>query len=70
MSYNLIQNRERQRRWYALHKEEKKKLTRDRYYRFVEQGLCPTCSGKNEAKLGMVLCQECLDKRNIRRKKK
>lgn len=69
MSYNLEQNRERQRRWYELHKKEKNILTRERYDRFVEQDLCPTCSGRNEPKLDHILCQQCLDKRKRRRNK-
>jgi hypothetical protein len=64
MSSNLELNRERQRRWYALHKKEKNLINKQKYWNLRNLGLCPTCSGKNEAEKGKALCKECQEKRN------
>ena len=56
-----LTNKERQRRWFKKHKEEKLKMQREIYRLRKEEGICPVC-GSNEVETGYVLCRNCLER--------
>ena len=60
-------NRERQRRYRELHREEINDQRRDRYNERRAKGKCPRCGGK--VKKGYTLCTDCCEyQANLNRK--
>jgi hypothetical protein len=52
-------NRERQRKYRELHREEINEQRRERYNNRIASGKCPRCGGK--VKKGYTLCENCCD---------
>ena len=52
-------NRERQRKYRELHREEINNQRRERYNSRIENGKCPRCGGK--VKKGYTLCTDCCE---------
>jgi len=50
-------NRERQRKYRELHRDEINEQRRDRYNDRISKGKCPRCGGK--VKKGYTLCTDC-----------
>ena len=60
-------NRERQRRYRELHREEINDQRRERYNDRISKGKCPRCGGK--VKKGYTLCTDCCEyQANLNRK--
>ena len=60
-------NRERQRKYRELHREEINDQRRERYNSRIESGKCPRCGGK--VKKGYTLCTDCCEyQANLNRK--
>ena len=60
-------NRERQRKYRELHRDEINDQRRERYNARIENGKCPRCGGK--VKKGYTLCADCCDyQANLNRK--
>ena len=60
-------NRERQRRYRELHREEINDQRRERYNERIAKGKCPRCGGK--VKKGYTLCTDCCEyQANLNRK--
>jgi hypothetical protein len=60
-------NRERQRRYRELHREEINDQRRERYNDRIAKGRCPRCGGK--VKKGYTLCTACCEyQANLNRK--
>jgi PHP family Zn ribbon phosphoesterase len=52
-------NRERQRKYRELHRDEINEQRRERYNNRIANGKCPRCGGK--VKKGYTLCTDCCD---------
>jgi hypothetical protein len=52
-------NRLRQRKFLALHKEEVNEKRREKYHERVDLGKCPRCGGRT--KKGRTLCTNCCE---------
>ena len=52
-------NRLRQRKFLALHKDEVNEKRRDRYHERISLGRCPRCGGRT--KKGRTLCTACCE---------
>ena len=60
-------NRERQRKYRELHRDEINDQRRERYNDRINKGKCPRCGGK--VKKGYTLCADCCDyQANLNRK--
>jgi hypothetical protein len=60
-------NRERQRKYRELHREEINDQRRERYNSRITNGKCPRCGGK--VKKGYTLCTDCCEyQANLNRK--
>ena len=60
-------NRERQRKYRELHREEINNQRRERYNSRIDSGKCPRCGGK--VKKGYTLCSDCCEyQANLNRK--
>jgi len=60
-------NRERQRKYRELHREEINNQRRERYNSRIASGKCPRCGGK--VKKGYTLCTDCCEyQANLNRK--
>ena len=60
-------NRERQRKYRELHRDEINEQRRERYNDRIANGKCPRCGGK--VKKGYTLCTDCCDyQANLNRK--
>ena len=60
-------NRLRQRKYLALHKDEVNAKRRERYHQRVSAGRCPRCACKT--KKGQTICTKCCDyMRDLNRK--
>ena len=60
-------NRERQRKYRELHRDEINEQRRERYRARIDSGKCPRCGGK--VKKGYTLCTDCCEyQANLNRK--